>query len=495
MNNRNKPQPDSICRKKLQDSPKKEIASTIDIDFSFLKLLPWFDAHEIRNWFYSAKYFSRTSEIVNDIPEENQIVTMQIFQKTHWAIIAWIELVVNLIKLCAWEYKDNTKAQELFEKYIELKCQSIKAYESNKDDQLEIYKKLLEIKKQLDVLWKSAGEKISIEKCVQDWEVADQFQPILKIHWPYKLFAKLESVYLWIFARATKVATNTSKVVQAAKWKPILFFADRFDLFDTQNLDWYAALLAGAKWVATDAWGYSNNLKWIWTMPHALIASFNGSTKQATLEFAQKYHEIPCISLVDFDNNCPKTSVEVAEYLKQNWKELYWVRLDTSGSMVDEWLLFEKWLLEKMFDSLPSNWLMMNYECWELDQEISPKTLRQEYLKNKWNNNVINNSLFSDQSLIVLRKLWITWVCPELVKLVRKKLDENWFSNVKILVSWGFNAEKINLFEQQKIPVDGYWIWSSLLAPKYVKDNWDFTADIIKLNWKPVSKIWRKEFF
>ncbi|MFZ5341764.1 MAG: hypothetical protein ACOZBL_04420 [Patescibacteria group bacterium] len=53
-------------------------------------------------------------------------------------------------------------------------------------------------------------------------------------------------------------------------------------------------------------------------MPHALIASFNGSTKQATLEFAQKYHEIPCISLVDFDNNCPKTSVEVAEYLKQN---------------------------------------------------------------------------------------------------------------------------------------------------------------------------------
>lgn len=478
--NINKPS-QNPAQKANNSKSNSEILSALDIDFNFLSLLPGFDAHEVRNWFYSAKYFIRTNEIVKNIPDENQIVTMQIFQKTPGAKIAWIDLVVNLIKLCAWEYKDSQKAQELFEKYLNLKALLQKNFESNFDEnanqkQLEIYNQLLEVKKQLDSIWKLAWEKISIEKCVKEWDIADQFQAIIKIRWPYKYFARLESVYLGILARATKVATNTAKVAQAANWKPLFFFADRFDILWAQQLDWYAASLAWAAWVATDAGGSYNNIKWMWTMPHALIAVNNWDTKIATLEFAKKYPDVPSISLVDFDNNCAQTSVEVAQYLKQNGEKLYWVRLDTSGSMVDEWILFGKWILEEYFSSDDS------------------QQIRQEYQENKSANNVVNNSLFSWETISKLKEKSLCWVSARLVKLVRENLDDNWFNQVKIFVSGWFNAEKIELFENENIPVDWYWVWSSLLAPKYVKDNWDFTADIVSINWNIVGKVWRKEY-
>jgi nicotinic acid phosphoribosyltransferase len=38
----------------------------------------------------------------------------------------------------------------------------------------------------------------------------------MKIHGPYKYFAVLESIYLGIFARATKVATNAKKIIDVA---------------------------------------------------------------------------------------------------------------------------------------------------------------------------------------------------------------------------------------------------------------------------------------
>gem|GEM_PF-3468966 len=41
------------------------------------------------------------------------------------------------------------------------------------------------------------------------------------------------------------------------------------------------------------------------------------------MAFANKYPDVPVISLVDFENNCGKTAVEVGQYLKENKKELY----------------------------------------------------------------------------------------------------------------------------------------------------------------------------
>lgn len=74
-------------------------------------------------------------------------------------------------------------------------------------------------------------------------------------------------------------------------------------------------------------------------------------------------------------------------------------------------------------------------------------------------------------------------VNPTLIKLLRKKLDENGFKHVKIVVSGGFNAEKITKFEKEKTPVDIYGVGSSLL-----KGANDFTADVVMVGDKNLAK-------
>lgn len=453
----------------------------LDINWEILKLLPDFDPILIRSWFYSAKYFTNTYNVLKNIDDDSQIVTMQIFQKTSSATVAWVELVKNLLKICSWYYKDENTASQLTSQYIymnnnlQVLKQKASFDEKYTREYFEAHFSLMNLKKILDSNWIFCADEIDIQVYASDWDIVDKFHPVMKITWPYKYFAKLESIYLWILARATKVATNTAKVVQAANWKPVLFFADRFDLFGTQNLDGYASIVWWANSVATDAHGFYLNFDWVWTMPHSLIAAFHWDTALATYEFAKSNPNGKVISLVDFHNNCAKTSLEVAQYFAQKWVELHWVRLDTSWSMVDEWLLF-----------LPD---YLEWFVW-LDKA---KDIREQYLYNKNYNIVVDNSLFDIKTLELLKSFWINWVCEDLVSLVRNQLDKNWFNHVKIYVSGGFDAQKIQRFESKNIPVDGYWVGSTLLSNKYVNDNWDFTADIVKFNWEPVSKVWRKD--
>jgi nicotinate phosphoribosyltransferase len=77
-------------------------------------------------------------------------------------------------------------------------------------------------------------------------------------------------------------------------------------------------------------------------------------------------------------------------------------------------------------------------------------------------------------------------VNPQLVWNVRKALDHEGFHAVKIVVSGGFNAEKIRHFEEQHVPVDSYGVGSSLFGGRY-----DFTADIVRVDGKPESKVGR----
>ena len=76
-----------------------------------------------------------------------------------------------------------------------------------------------------------------------------------------------------------------------------------------------------------------------------------------------------------------------------------------------------------------------------------------------------------------------TGVNPMLVHNVRNALDEKGYNHVKIVVSGGFNTEKINYFEELKVPVDVYAVGSSLLS-----GNNDFTADLVK----PIAKVGRR---
>ena len=71
----------------------------------------------------------------------------------------------------------------------------------------------------------------------------------------------------------------------------------------------------------------------------------------------------------------------------------------------------------------------------------------------------------------------------EQVKRLRLALDNNGGTHVKIIVSSGFNAEKIRDFEKQNAPVDSYGVGESIL-----KINIGFSCDAVILDGKKIAK-------
>src|SRR5690606_16253678 len=108
---------------------------------------------------------------------------------------------------------------------------------------------------------------------LRDGDLVEPGETVMLIRGPYVAFAHLETVYLGVLARRTRVATNTRLVVEAAWPKPVMFFPARFDHWLVQTGDGYAAHISGAIGVSTDAqaswWGSEG----IGTVPHAMIAA------------------------------------------------------------------------------------------------------------------------------------------------------------------------------------------------------------------------------
>ncbi len=303
----------------------------------------------MRAGYYSDKYFVRARELLL-ADRHRPRVTMQVFAKAH-AFLGGVDEAVAILKLCAVEWPDLV-VQALYE-----------------------------------------GDEVA------PWET------VMLIEGPYEAFAHLETLYLGVLARRTRVGTNTRRVVEAAAPKEVIFFPARHDHWLVQTGDGYAAHIAGAIGVSTDAqaswWGSEG----MGTVPHALIAAYGGDTVLASRKMAE-YMEpgVKLVALVDFENDCVRTSLEVAEALGDR---LYGVRLDTSEMLVDR-----------------SLWTMMGRE--------QP-----------------------------------TGVNPQLVRNVRSALDRHGFGGVKIVVSGGFTVEKIRHFETQDVPVDAYGIGSSLFQGRY----------------------------
>ena len=303
----------------------------------------------MREGYYSDKYFVRARETLLKDGHRPR-VTMQVFGKTP-AFLGGIDEAIAILKLCA-ETWDELQVSALYD-----------------------------------------GDEIA------PWET------VLLIEGPYDAFANLETLYLGVLARRTRVGTNTRRVVEAARPKQVMFFPARHDHWLVQTGDGYAAHIAGAIGVSTDAqaswWGSEG----IGTVPHALIAAYGGDTVQASRKFAA--HTDPAIrliTLVDFENDCVGTSLKVARALGER---LFGVRLDTSETLVD--------------------------------QSVIPQmgTFRP------------------------------TGVNPQLVWNVRRALDKEGFQHVQIVVSGGFTVEKIRHFEEQGVPVDMYGVGSSLFQGRF----------------------------
>lgn len=323
---------------------------------------------KMRSGYYTDKYFVRTREVLLG-QGHDPVVTMQVFQKRH-AWVAGTDEAIAILKLCMSEGYS----------WSDLEVRSLRD-----------------------------GDR------VEPWE------SVMHITGPYAAFAHLETLYVGVLGRRTGIATRTRQVVEAAWPKPILFFPARHDHWMVQTGDGYAAHIAGAIGVSTDAqaswWGSEG----MGTVPHGLIAAYGGDTVRASVAFARQMpDDVRVISLVDFDNDCVTTSLAVARALGDR---LYGVRLDTAGTMVD------RSLTEEMGDFDPRG------------------------------------------------------VNPRLVRNVRRALDAAGFSGVRIVCSGGFTAAKIRAFEDDGVPADSYGVGSALVG-----GGFDYTADVVRLEGKPVAK-------
>jgi nicotinate phosphoribosyltransferase len=325
----------------------------------------------MRQGYYSDKYFVRAREVLLADGHRPRVL-LQVFSKGR-AYLGGIDEAIAILKLCAVEWPELS-VHALYD-----------------------------------------GDEI------RPWET------VLTVDGPYDAFAHLETLYLGVLARRTRVGTNTRLVVEAAKPKEVMFFPARHDHWLVQTGDGYAAHIAGAIGVSTDAqaswWGSEG----IGTVPHAIIAAYGGDTVLASKKFAEYMPEhVRLITLVDFDNDSVGTSLAVARALESR---LYGVRLDTSETIVD------KSIIPQMGHFHP------------------------------------------------------TGVNPQLVLNVRRALDREGFQHVKIVVSGGFDVEKIRHFEELRVPVDAYGVGSSLFRGG---GRFDFTADVVMVDGKPCAKTGRE---
>jgi nicotinate phosphoribosyltransferase len=334
---------------------------------------------KLREGYYTDAYFNFTKRLLEDEGRHPQVV-MQVFQKKR-SVLGGIDEALAILKLCSG--RRDTSGRWV-EGWPDLTAHAL-----------------------------HEGEEIS------------PYETVMHIEGDYSLFAHLETAYLGSLARRTLIMRNVREVVDAAGGKPILYFPARHDHWMVQTGDGWAAHIAGAIGVSTDAQASWWGGKGIGTVPHALIAAYGGDTVAAARAFADSFFgQVNIVVLVDFDNDSVRTSLEVAEALGP---KLWGVRLDTSNTLVDRSLMREM----GRFDPRGVN--------------------------------------------------------PPLVHKVRQALDDAGHGHVRIVVSGGFNAERIREFERDEVPVDAYGVGSSL-----IRGENDFTADVVMVEGRPCAKVGRR---
>lgn len=419
------------------------------------------DEDRMRKGWYTDAYFINIASILETLSREGYLfqgnsdiqeiasetvktgdlmVEMQFFcRRSPFALVAGVDEALAILEECTGYY--NTDGQ------------FIKTY-----DQLEV-------------------------EAVQDGTFAEyrgnplEVQPVLKVRGRYRDFAKLETPILGALTEATRVATNVYTVLEATQGKDVLFFPARFAHYKLQALHGYAYSLAvqaynhkydktSSTFVSTDDQGDWWGGKGGGTIAHASIACFLGDTAETMIQFSRIIPaNVPRIALVDFHNDCVGETQQLMEKMfMQYWQyqsagntaeaqkyKLFAVRSDTSGSMRD--VSVEP----------------LGHEA--LDLGVNPRLV--------WNLRKAIDQAYESWSL----------------STHALEVAKAWCQEVKIVVTGGFNAEKIKKFEKLQVPVDIYGVGSSLLENSGHQST-DFTADIVRVNiadrWYPMAKIGRR---
>lgn len=302
-----------------------------------------------------------------------------------------------------------------------------------------------------------------------------QVSPVLRVRGRYRDFAILETPTLGVLTRASRIATNTYHMMEAARGKPILFFPARFDLPATQAIDGYAYFIGVQRYnadmnkqvpaiVSTPAqaslWGGRAG----GTVAHAMIATFLGDTVELMLQFARILPpDVPRIALVDFDNDCVNVALAVARAFFERYRQavergdeesarrytLYGVRPDTAAELRD-----------RSLQHLPDSPDLYG---------VNPRLI------------------FALRE--ALDSAWQSWGLPP---EWRARAAE-WCRQIKIVATGGFNERRIREFEAQGTPVDIYGIGSAFFSNSSLEGtNTDFTADVVRVEvdgeWLPLAK-------
>ncbi len=241
----------------------------------------------IRSGYYSDAYFNYTKELLEEEGRDPHVV-MQVFQRKD-SILGGIDEALAVLEQCSG-------------------------------------------RRRADGSWEPGWDRLDV-RALREGDAIAPWETVLTIAGPYALFAHLETVYLGTLARRTLIMRNVAEVVEAARGKPILFFPARHDHWLVQTGDGWAAHVAGAIGVSTDAQASWWGGRGVGTVPHGLIAAYGGDTVAAATAFAHRYAGVMNVTvLVDFANDSVRTALEVAEALGP---ALWGVRLDTSDRLAD----------------------------------------------------------------------------------------------------------------------------------------------------------------
>src|SRR5947209_2377836 len=303
--------------------------------------------------------------------------------------------------------------------------------------------------------------------------------PVLRIRGRYRDFAVLETPILGALTEATRVATNVYQVLTAANGKDLLFFPARFAHYKLQALHGYAYTLAVAAfnqksgrrsglYISTDEQGAWWGGRGGGTVPHSAIACFLGDTAEAMVQFCKHSSaDIPRIALVDFHNDCVGDSLSVMS-------RMFALYLDALRARRPEEA--ERY---RLFGVRPDTGSTL--------RDVSVAPIGDKRLDCGVNPRLVHNLRHAVEGA------WRLWdIPPEWSDEARR-----WCEAVKIVVTGGFNPDKIRRFEELDVPVDVYGVGSWLLNNSDAEGTSnDFTADVVRVrldgNWMDMAKVGRR---
>lgn len=296
-------------------------------------------------------------------------------------------------------------------------------------------------------------------EAVHDGAKLAPWVPAMKIRGRYRDYAILETVILGALARSTSIATRSYEILEAAAGKPVFFFSARFDPPSAQAADGYAYKVAVDVYnrdtgrrlpvmVTTAAQGQWFGGQGGGTVSHSYVLVFLKDCAEAMLQYARVLPaEVSRVALVDTRGNSAEDAVRTALAMFLQYHKLRaagqaeeaeryrlsGVRLDTAGEVRDAGV-------PPLGDPV-------------LDLGVVPRLVTH-----------VRQSLDSLSSR------------PDIPQGAGAEARE-YFRGIRIVVSGGFDPERIRRFEALGVPVDVYGVGSAFLAGPAC----DFTADLVRL--------------